>query len=463
MKKKLSRGEVESLKEKTRKLSIKEGSSYALMDGFGLRYISPYALSLGANNRQIGWLHSLSVLLGNLSQWFTIKLLKRTTRKRVLIRGSFFQALLWSIIILIGAFYFLKKIDSNASSNLLIFAYCLIIILGGFISPSWNSLIRDNISKDNKGNYFARRNRITGIIALSAFLVGGFFLDYFAEISLFVGFAILFSIAMVSRFFSSYLFSKHYEPKLKMNQKDYFTFGDFLRRLPKSNFAKFSLFVGLIMLATSIASPFFSVYMLKELGLNYRLWTLIIVSSSVGSFLFMGLWGKFSDKHGNYISMKISGAFIPFIPILWIFSYIVFNNFGKTIMIIYLVSVELFSGMVWAGFNLSSFNYIYDAVSRKKLILCTIYSNILSGAGVFIGAILGGILSSMESLQILGSSILFVFLLSGILRFAVYFSFIKHIREVRKIRTKDQFEMRRFLMHKLFGSTHQHVKPRPMQ
>jgi MFS family permease len=458
---KQKRDDIEKLKTRTRKLSVKEGSAYSVMDGFGLRYISPYALYLGATNKQIGMLSSISVLLSHLSQLFTLKALKHTTRKKLLVGGTFLQAISWILVLIIGIIYTSQRMDSFVSSNMLIFAYALIILFGGFVHPAWISLMKDNLSKKENGRYFGRRNRIVGIVTLISFIAGGFVLDYFSEFSLLTGFLILFSVAMVARLISSYLLTKHYEPELRIRKENYFSFYDFIKRLPKSNFAKFSVFVALIMFATSIASPFFSVYMLKELHFSYRFWMFVIVSSSVGSFLFMPIWGKFSDKHGNYISIKIAGMLIPWVPLLWILAPWVLSNFGMNSLIIYFVCVEAFSGIAWAGFNLSVFNYIYDAVSRKKLILCTIYFNLLSGVGVFVGAILGGFISSMNSVAIFGSSILFVFLLSGILRLTIYLFFINHIKEVRKIRKKDHFEMRAFVREKFLGISHHNTRPKP--
>lgn len=52
------------------------------MDGAGSRYITPYALAIGANNTQIGLLTSIPSLLGNLSQLFTSKIIEKTSRKK---------------------------------------------------------------------------------------------------------------------------------------------------------------------------------------------------------------------------------------------------------------------------------------------------------------------------------------------------------------------------------------------
>ena len=66
-----------------KKISIKEGSAWSLMEGFGVRYITPYALYLGASNSQIGLLSSLPWLLGNIFQIPALKFLKNNTRKKL--------------------------------------------------------------------------------------------------------------------------------------------------------------------------------------------------------------------------------------------------------------------------------------------------------------------------------------------------------------------------------------------
>ena len=45
----------EEFKKKAREISIKEGSANGISEGFGSRYITPYALALGANNIYIGF------------------------------------------------------------------------------------------------------------------------------------------------------------------------------------------------------------------------------------------------------------------------------------------------------------------------------------------------------------------------------------------------------------------------
>ena len=69
--------------------------------------------------------------------------------------------------------------------------------------------------------------------------------------------------------------------------------------------------------------------------------------------------------------------------------------------------------------------------------LCIAYFGILNAVGAFIGASIGGFVSSMH-FNFLGlNSILFIFLLSGIMRFIAIGLFYSRINEVRKVKKLD--------------------------
>ena len=124
------------------------------------------------------------------------------------------------------------------------------------------------------------------------------------------------------------------------------------------------------------------------------------------------------------MDLLIIGGFLIFlVPLLWIFS----SN------IIYLFVIELFSGVIWAGFNLASGNYIFDAVTREKRHLCVAYLNVLRGIGIFIGSILGGYLATIINLEFM-NTILFLFLVSAVLRLSIAFIFLPRLREVRQVK-----------------------------
>jgi len=416
--------------EKTKKLSVKEAGAYSFMDGFGLRYVTPYALAVGANNSQIGLLSSVPGLLGTLFQLFTLKLMRYFTRKKIIFWSVFAQAVMWLVLILAGIPFFILGMKTSFSADAVIIIYTLLILVGAIGGPAWTSMMRDLVSKD-RGEYFGRRSRISGAIALACMFIAGFVLDYFKQTHVFIGFIVLFFIAFLGRLGSALMFRKHYDPKFEVDDKKYFTLLDFVKKMRHNNFGRFVLYYSFLSFACALASPFFAVYILRDLGFSYTQYMITVVANSIVTMALMPIWGKFADRYGNLKVMKICGAFIPILPFLWILISLANSVFYAVIIVIVL---EICSAIIWSGFNLAAGNFIYDAVSRERLAICSSYFNILNAVGALIGALIGGYLSS-HNVTILGwNPILFLFLLSGVARVIVYFVMSRKIIEVREVK-----------------------------
>lgn len=418
-------------KEQARKISVKEGSFTSLMDGFGLRYITPYALALGATNFQIALLGSLPTLLGDFAQLSTLKLIEKFSRKKIVLLSVIFQAIMWLPLILIGWLYFTSRLSTFTASCWTIAIYAAIVLAGAIASPAWSSWMKDILTSES-GRYFSRRNEIITGLVLISLLISGFILRHFQKEEVIIGFTIIFIIAFLGRSTAAYLFTKKYEPQYIYNKKSAFSLLDFAEHLTSNNYGRFVLFITVISFATTIAGPFFSVYMLKDLEMDYLSYTLVIISPIVSTLVFLPIWGKFSDVHGNVKILKITGYLIPLIPLLWMISPLL-GSLGYTPLIFYLFIIEVFSGFSWAGFNHATATFIYDAVSKEKMPYCVAYFNILTGIGLFLGAMLGGYFASLTSVPLGLSPILFTFLISGILRVAAVMIFLPLIKEVKPV------------------------------
>lgn len=423
--------------EKTKRLSVKEGCAYSIMDGFGLNYITPFAVEIGKTNpftnTFISLLSSIPSLLGNFSQLITVKAMNYWSRQKIVFWGVLFQAIMWLSLITIAALYFVFNINSTLALSLLVIFYALLNVSGSIAGPAWSSWMKDLIT-EKSGEYFGTRNKIAGIVSLVCMLLAGFILDYFKaktlSIYLFAGFGILFFFAFIGRSISAYLITKHYEPCLSTEKSHYFTLSQFLRKMWHNNFGKFTLYISLVSFAAAIASPFFTVYMLKNLGFNYIQYIATTLASAIMTLLFMPAWGKIADKVGNIKIIKITGFFVALVPLFYLLSWPAYLYWPKSVFPILIVT-QLFSGFIWAGFNLSAGNFIYDAVTRQRIAICVAYYGIVNGIGVFIGATLGGIVASLNFTLFGLYPILVVFLISAIARFLVPLFMISKIKEVR--------------------------------
>lgn len=434
--------------QKALKISIKEGVAYSIMEGMGLRYITPYALLLGASNKVIGFLTSIPQIASAFIQYLSLKILgEKISRKSLSFWGAFTQAITWFFIILLAILYFPLNVKSSLIPVSLITIYTVLVASGSIFAPAWSSWMKDLVDEKNLGSYFGKRNRIVGFASLSSMLIAGFILDLAKKLGLeFFGFLIIFFIALFARLTSALLLRKQYEPPFKSHKGYYFSLIDFIKLMPHSNFGRFTAFVNLFMFSVAIAGPFFAVYMLKHLQLSYSQFTLVSLASSTTSLLSMPFWGRLGDRYGNLKILKINAFLIPIIPLIWASTTFMNKHFA----FYFLFLIEAYSGFLWAGFNIASSNFIYDAVTRQKLAICVTYYNILNSTMVFIAASLGGYLASYNILKgIPAGNIIQVFLLSGILRIMVSLLILPHIKEVKKVEPLEFKHFRKVLMKPL--------------
>lgn len=413
---------VPELKEHALKTSIKEGAAASISSGLGDSYIIPFALALRAQPIHIGILSSVSGALYQIAQIFGSKAMRTHSRKKIVLNFVFLQALTWLLIAFV-AFSVWKNLFDGYSIWILIILYSSTMFLIGIAYPPWFSWMGDITPDEKRGEYFSKRNRIVSIFGLAAILSAAFFLDYYETKGyLLLAFGILFSLSFLFRFISFLYLQTQYSPKFRQKKRDYFSLGAFLKK--HDNFGKFAIYHGFFNLAIMIASPFFSVYMLEELGFSYLTYTTTIVSYTLFYLFFLPVAGKFSDKYGNRRLTLISNIFFILTPILY--------TLVRSPLSIILLP-QLSSGIASAAAVISFSNFTYDAVSQRHRSICITYTNILIGIGTFIGAFLGGLIVNYFHPASVNPYI-FVFIIAAILRFLVAVIFIPYIKEVKKVK-----------------------------
>lgn len=422
MRQKKDSPKIKELKHKARRYSIKEGIFATIKGSFGDYYISPFAIAINMSNSMIAMLSSISGLLGPLTQTFSSRLIEKHSRKKIVSRAVLLESLIWIPIIAIAVLFY-KGIITSILPLFLLLAFSIYTIFANISSPAWFSWMGDIVDEEYRGRWFSKRSLILGFISIILALGASFFLSYFKEKGWSMyGFIILFSLAFIARLNCLRIFKKQYEPKISIKKDDYFSFWNFIIKAPKTNFGKFTIFRALFSFACSIAAPLLTVYLLRNLNFRYTTYMIVILAGSFFSIIVLELWGKFADKYGNYRVLAITSILIPTIPILWILSP----------SPIYLVFVPaLIEGISWAGFGLSSGNFIYDNVKKEKRGLLVSYYNMLNGIGIFLGAGLGALLIKIITISII-EPIFIIFIISGLARMVVVFWWMPKFKEIRR-------------------------------
>jgi len=401
--------------KKSLKYSIIDGAFYSAMVGFGESFFSAFAVFLQASNLQLGILGSMPQTLGSIVQLLSnrfIALFK--SRKTFILYGVLLQALMFIPISLVYLFGELRIYH-------LIFFVCLYWIFGLILDPAWNSWMGDLVDEKKRGRYFGRRNRIAGSVTLIAFFLAGMILQY-SSVNKYIGFVIIFMIALISRLLSWVYLSKQYHPRYRFSKAAQFSFMDFVKRARETNFGHFVLFMSAMNFFVFLSAPFFTAYMLYDLEFSYLTFTLINCTSLLVKILVMPLWGKASDRFGRKKVLTLAGFLMPLTPLLWLFSSSLW----------YLLAIQVYAGFVWAGFEIAAFNYIFDTVQPSKRARCVAYYNVVNGSMIFIGGIAGGLIASLPA--VLLSSYYMIFLISGLGRYCVSLLFLHKLEEPRTVR-----------------------------
>ena len=402
-------------------MSIKEGSAASVMVGTGDSYIIPYAVELGVSNFQTGILAGIVNLFGPLAQIFGSKLMEKTHRQKITTISVALQASSWFLFVIIGLIFLLSHKTAVLTVPLII-AYLLYSIFGSVGAPAWFSMVGDAVPEEMRGRYFSKRNKILNIFSVTSTILAAVCLYYFKQIEIIYGFIILFTVAALARYVSAYYFTKHYAEDLTLDKDYYFSFWRFIKKIPRRNFNKFSLYIGLINFATNIAGPFFNVYMWKVLQFNPIWFTLVNISTGVFSFFFFPFWGKFADKYGNRELLRLGSILIIPLPLFWLFS-------GNPIYLMFIP--QLLSGLGWSAFNLASSNFIYDSIKPQQRALCVSYYNVMNGIGIFFGSLLGGLIVQFTSWSFINNFFL-VFIISSVIRLMAAVLILPKVKEVRE-------------------------------
>ncbi|MEP9410250.1 MAG: MFS transporter [Candidatus Brocadia sp.] len=401
--------------KKSLDLSIKDGVAFAATTGFGDNYINPFAVALGATNFQIGLLSSIPQFLPALLQLMVADMTEQLgSRKKIIVRSVFFHAFMLLPIALIP--YLPEFVQVSA-----LIGFCtLYMLFASLAGPAWGSLMADLVPEGKRGIFFSNRSRLIGIVTLATTFLAGYILHLFKTQSL-IGFTVIFFLAMISRYISCYFLGRMYEPPLEVKREHYFSFGAFLRRLNVGNFGKYVIFQSSFNFAVFIASPFFPVFMLRDLGFSYLTYTIVITTVPLATILSMSYWGRYSDALGNRRVMGICSMVISVLPALWLVSHRVY----------FLIGIQVLAGFFWGGFNLCSSNFIYESAIPEKRTRCISYFNAINGLAICLGNLLGGFLATHIP-PVFGHRMLTLFAISSCLRIILSTTLLSRVKEIRK-------------------------------
>ena len=422
---------------------LQESRASSVSQNIAEKFLVPFALTMQASSLAISVLSTLPQLLGALTQVYSVKILHRfSSRKKLIVQQILFQALTWLPL------FFIPLLFPKLGVVALIIGFSAYYMLGGFYTPAWSNWIVSIVPEQTRGRFYGRKNQAAGRFGFLAATVGGYLLSVVSDINLWLAYGILFLFGFVAKIICALFIYRMEEDETirKMPAYPNINVRSFLNHLYDNSFGKYVFYMCCMSFAVNIAAPFFTPYMLRSvadggLGFSYLQFTIITIVSSCGGFLVFKHFGKISDRFGNKKVLVLTGFLIPLVPLFWLFS----TNYY------YLLVVEVFSGLVWAGFNLCTANYVFDLVGSQYRLIYIAYYTAFTTCAVFAGALLGGFLHIFAGWVHI-HDIIFLFTLSFILRLAVTFFFLRHLREMREVEGYNFFY--ELTLHPVQGFVH---------
>lgn len=405
--------------------SVRDGMAFSVQTGAGETYFAAFALFLRATAPQIALISTLPPLLGSLAQIFSAWLGGYTGRKRLVIAGCTLQVLLWPPIILLPLLF-----EQYAVGALLVLL-SIYHSANNLAAPQWTSIMRDLVSERRRGRYFGYRTRLTTITTFVSLVACGLILHEFdAAGSTYIGFVVIFTIAFVARAISIYHHTFLHDPPVHTPLPD-MHIEHWWKSLRSTGAFGFSVYFALMNAAVGISSPFFTVYMLRDLTLSYFEFTVLTGTSVFVQFLMLTTWGRVADIYGNRLILIVTSVMLPIVPSLWLLT----DEFWA------LLAFQALSGLSWSGFTLSAGNLLYELVPQTRRAAYVAFHNVGTAAGVFGGAMLGAALVVWlpPRTVLLGdssavSNLLYLFVISGVARAIIATLLARRVREMRKPR-----------------------------
>jgi MFS family permease len=371
------------------------GAAWALYESVTAGFLIAFALALGASNTVVGILGALPYIATLLMEIPGAKLVEYARRKTIYVIATSVSRCGWLLVLLspylfkeqtlwfVGGFFFLLR--------------CLEYLA----DPAWTSWAADLVPDKIRGAFWGRRNMLVSLAGMLGTVAAGTYLDLFPKEST-IGFATLFGAGILVGLWSTRIMVQTKEPEYR----DHVHHGFKAFFHIDGQFRAYCWIMVAYNFAVMIASPFFTVYMLHNLGLSYTYFVLAGALATASRILAHPHFGYVSDRVGDKpvaLICMLGTALIPFF-----FAFVT----RETVWLV--VPIQIVSGIVWAGTELTTWNLLLDLTRREKRALQVAEYNLLNSVPMIVAPILGGLIA--DNVTLILSGIPLIFVMASILR-----------------------------------------------
>jgi MFS family permease len=359
------------------------GGTSALTGGV---ILTAFAIHLGASNIMVGILAS-APFLTQLLQLPAIVLVERLrTRKRIAVLTSALGRLML-VVMAITAFF-------ASETALWVFLAAVIILCGlsAIGGCAWSAWIRDLAPENRLGQVFSRRTAWTTAIGLVLGLAAALILDRTAEGSTAraTAFAAMFSAGCITGLISAWIVAGIPEPQMAPMTDRLSLIALVRAPLADRNFRSLLRFMASWQFAVNLATPFFTVFIVRQLRFDISVVMVLSVASQVANLVVIRIWGLLADRFANKSVLAVAAPAY----ILCITAMAGASQFEDRHMILaWLVMLHILMGASVAGVTLGTTNIALKLSPKGSATAYVAVNAMITALAAGVAPIIGGLLA----------------------------------------------------------------------
>jgi MFS family permease len=346
--------------------------------------LTAFALQLGASNGMIGLLAAIPFLTQPLQAPAILLVERLRTRKRISVMSSVIGR---SALLCVAALAFLPGDIALPLLLLLQVVYCG---MGAVGSCAWNAWIRDLLPEGRMGVVVSRRSLYATIANLVAGLAAALALDraQSAESGRAAVFAVLYVFGAAGGLISAGIVSGIPEPAMAKPQQSVKLRALLSAPFRDANFRRLIAFLAAWQFAANLATPFFTVFMVKQLGFSMTFVMAVTIASQIANVAVVSSWGLLSDRFSN---KSVLGVCAP-LYILCIAAMIGASQLAdRPHAAAYLIALHIVMGMAAGGVTLATANIALKLSPRGAATAYVAASAMASSVAAGLAPVLGGL------------------------------------------------------------------------
>ncbi|MES2889428.1 MAG: MFS transporter [Pseudomonadota bacterium] len=307
-----------------------------------------FALTLGAGPLTIGFLAAIP-LIAQAAQLPGIVLVERLRQRKKI--GVIALTIARGLILAMALLPFLP--NPAWQLPLLIAIQLVVSALGSLGACAINSWFHQLLPPQGLGSFFAKRLLVATALACIGTLGAGMLVDNVPPDRALQAYALAFAGAGVAGFLSSAYLTRTPEPWMQKAGPRVSLWSKLKVPFHDPNFRHVLTLMGGWNLATNVAAPFLTVYLIQQLGYGLGTVTLLWVTSQTASAVTLYLWGRLSDRLSNKAILAVA------LPVYFVCTLgLVFTRVGAPydLQLPLLYLVHLMMGAASGGIGLATGN-----------------------------------------------------------------------------------------------------------